>query len=110
MSRKIKMRVRVMRYAHHIYHNSERSWRESLVTAWELYHLKQALLKGRVKFYYKKKDGVYRVAFGTLALHLKTVSKKAENLTVLTYYDLERNAFRCFKIENFLYMSTWGLR
>ena len=108
---KVKMRVRVMYYAHRIYRNSGREWPDSLKTAWCVYRCWKYMKRGPVKFYYKKLDGSYRCAFGRLHNLPKRKSKVNFdfNQDRLTYFDIEKHQFRCFKIENFLYYSkTFG--
>lgn len=112
---KIKMRVRVMCYAHQIFRNTNKDWSNSLITAWQLYFCLKKMSKGPVKFYYKKIDGDYRCAFGQIG-NLPFKYQKSKRIVnrpsfrkIVTYYDLERDQFRCFKVENFVHFSkTWN--
>lgn len=77
---------------------------ESLKTAWRNIKLRAAMRKGIVKFYYQKVDGTLREAYGTLkeslvpALSGNDSRKKSD--TVQTYYDTEKESWRCFKRQN----------
>lgn len=85
---------------------------ESLSEADEKAFVK-ALKAGKVKFSYKKVDGSTRKAVGTLKPELikhGATEKKIEDgkkkrfvpPTVLVYWDVEADAFRSFKMENFI--------
>lgn len=68
------------------------------VTGAELHEM---LRKGKVKFRFTKKDGSVRTAVGTLRDDLITNKSnggenKVKGAGYTTYYDLERDAFRCF--------------
>jgi len=59
-----------------------------------------------VEFYFVKKDGTTRQAFGTLQEdvirpHLKSDSNREPNPELVTYFDMTRNQFRSFRKENF---------
>ena len=77
---------------------------EALKTAWRNIKLRAAMRKGIVKFYYQKVDGTLREAYGTLkeslvpALSGNDSRKKSD--TVQTYYDTEKESWRCFKSQN----------
>lgn len=69
----------------------------------------RAELKNRVvHFAYRKVNGERREAWGTLNEILINAhdggseGRKMTNFGVFTYFDLERNAWRNFKIENFI--------
>ncbi len=93
-----------MRYAHHIFRKSDHNWRESLMLAWQIHYLRKAMLHGPVMFYYKKRDGSHRCAFGQMLEDgKKSIKIKREpRFDTVTYYDLERKQWRCFKVENFI--------
>ena len=59
-------RVRVMKFAHHIYETTNCTWSAAVIKAWTLYRLAKGMRKGVVKFFYEKVDGSARVAYGTL--------------------------------------------
>ena len=71
--------------------------------------LKDKMLNGIATFSFLKKDGTIRVAKGTLKTDLlppmdeqeeKRERKTNENLQV--YYDVEKNAWRCFTKSNLI--------
>lgn len=72
--------------------------------------LRDMLQEGKVNFVFKKKDGSRRAAVGTLNLDLvseadkqfKSDEQKEPSMTCITYYDLEKMAWRCCKVENIL--------
>lgn len=82
------------------------SMSEALKTAWANLKLKSEMKKRIVKFYFKKVDGSVREAYGTLNEKLMPAitgtDKRAKNDTVQTYYDTERQEFRCFKKANLM--------
>ena len=75
-----------------------------LKRAWLNYKLVQKLQKGIVKFYFQKVDGSIREAWGTLnrkyTSTITSPNKMAKNETVQTYFDTEKQEFRCFKKLN----------
>lgn len=88
----------------------------ALKAAWANIKLKIALTGRIVKFYFSKVDGTIREAYGTLNADLipgndNTVSdgpvkkQRKPNDTVQTYFDTERQEWRCFKKANLLRMA-----
>lgn len=77
---------------------------EGLKQAWMQFKLKVKMLKGIVKFYYQKVNGEIREAYGTLAERMlpATGGNTRTNPTVQTYYDTERQEWRCYKIANLI--------
>lgn len=77
---------------------------EALKTAWANLKLKARMMSGVVKFYFQKVDGTVREAFGTLKAELlpatgAETARKA-NPTTQTYFDTERQEWRCYKKAN----------
>ena len=74
--------------------------------------IKEVLASGDVYFTYRKKDGTEREAYGTrnpetIKDYNATPSGTGtEKIGVITYYDLDSNGWRCFKIENFIGFKT----
>ena len=72
--------------------------------------LRDALKQGKTNFIFKKKDGSRREAIGTLCFDLipvedtqfKSEQPSEERDDQVTYYDLEKMAWRCCKTENLL--------
>ena len=77
---------------------------EALKKAWQVFKLKVQMMKGIVRFYFRKVDGTIREAYGTLRTDLmpeiKGEDNRRKNDTVQTYFDTERQEFRCFKLAN----------
>jgi hypothetical protein len=79
------------------------SMSEALKCAWVNLKLKAQLKKQIVKFYFLKVDGSVREAYGTLKNDLVPEtgnSNRAKSDTVTTYWDTERESWRCFKKAN----------
>ena len=70
--------------------------------------IKERLSSGDVHFTYRKKDGTEREAYGTRNLDIitrldaKPSGNGSEKSGVITYYDLDSNGWRSFRIENFI--------
>lgn len=72
--------------------------------------LREKLQQGETHFVFKKKDGSRRQAVGTLNFDLiptddtqfKSDEPREERADQVTYYDLEKMAWRCCKTENIL--------
>lgn len=76
---------------------------EALKQAWQVIKLRVKMTKQVVKFTFKKVDGSIREALGTLKSDEtpQTVSSgKKSSKAVQVYYDVEKMAWRCFKVEN----------
>ncbi len=79
------------------------SMSEALKTAWKNIKLQAEMKKGIVKFYFTKVDGSIREAYGTLKTELMSEVKESnrkQNDTIQTYFDTEKQEFRCFKKAN----------
>ena len=107
MEKKSNFRARVMKYAWQLWRATKQEWRNCMLKAWQLYRLAKAMRVGVVTFFYKKADGTIRKAVGTLknvpagaTLGGKRVTKPSYK--IMAYFDTEKNAFRCFKIENLI--------
>ena len=104
-------RVRVMNYAHHIFETQNYTWSAALKKAWTLYRLVKDMRKGVVKFYFEKVDGSARVAYGTLCnlpagVTSRRSATKAPNYGTMCYWDTKKQAFRSFKVENFIAIAV----
>ena len=80
---------------------------EAMCLAWANVKLANALKGGIVEFDYFKIDGSVRHAIGTLAAGIvpptQRTANNATNFNVLTYFDVEKNAWRCCKRVNLCY-------
>ena len=76
--------------------------------AWSLYRFTKLLKNDVVGFCYYKADGTVRNAYGTLSgLYIKESNGGGTRLTkpsykTLRYFDVEKNAFRSFRVENLI--------
>ena len=79
---------------------------EALKAAWLNFKLKVAMAVRIVKFYFQKVDGSIREAYGTLNASVvpetSSNDNRRKNDTVQTYFDTERQEWRCFKRANLL--------
>lgn len=79
---------------------------EALKCAWANFKLKMQMQTRIVKFYFQKIDGTIREAFGTLFTGripaTATESNRRKNDTIQTYFDTEKNEWRCYKKANLL--------
>ena len=80
------------------------SMSEALKVAWQNFKVRKAMLAGIARFTFRKIDGTIREAYGTLRSNLmpQTNGSRKANDTVQTYFDTERQEFRCFKKANLL--------
>lgn len=70
---------------------------EALTYAWRIVKLQVALCLGVVKFEYLKKDGTVRQATGSNCDVPKTAGTRPANYGVITYFDLDAQAWRSFQ-------------
>lgn len=66
--------------------------------------MRELMKTGWVQFVYAKKDGSIRIAEGTLCLSevpgdLQPKGLRSPSPEVFTYYDLEKEGWRCFRRE-----------
>lgn len=75
---------------------------EAMKKAWMNLKLKSQMQKRIVKFYFQKVDGSIREAYGTLQENLLPPTKgtSRQNDTCQTYFDTEKQAYRCYKKAN----------
>lgn len=96
----------IMKLAHTFIKRYGVTMSEALRSAWRNIKLRLAMTKGIVKFYYQKVDGSLREAYGTLAENLIPAvagnDTRKKNDSVQTYYDTEREEWRCFKKINLI--------
>lgn len=81
---------------------------EALKSAWLNCKLKVQMKTSIVKFYFTKVDGTIREAYGTLSEALMPATLgtgRRANDTLQTYFDTEKNEYRCFKKANLIKMA-----
>ena len=102
------MKTLVMKTAHAI-KNLFSSWSDALKAAWAKVKIQKALANGVVFFDFRKKDGSLRAATGTTNSNFFAYDKKTTRKAkahIVTYYDLDKKAFRCFDIRRLLSFFT----
>ena len=94
----------IMTEAHRFIKIAGISISEALKKAWANFKLKLQMTKGVVKFYYQKVDGSIREAYGSLSDKIIPATAGTDNRkrndTVQTYFDTEKQEWRCFKKLN----------
>ena len=104
MATKIKIQMReVMLMAWQFVRRNGYTMAEALKCAWANFKLRKAMANRIVRFYFQKVDGSIREAFGTLAANIVPQTNGTErkaNDTVQTYFDTEKQAWRCYKKAN----------
>lgn len=96
------LRSKVLTYAHKIKANFS-TWGEAQSIAWKLVRLRNQLDQGKeIQFKYISSKGE-RLAKGvSLEGRYQKKTNSNPNYNVFTYFDLDRNAVRCFKVQNYL--------
>ena len=107
MSQKVKNTMReVMQLTHQFIRKNGMSLSEALKIAWANIKLRAAMKSRIVKFYFIKVSGEIREAYGSLAdgiiPAIENDGSRKQNDTCQTYYDCEKEAWRCFKKANLL--------
>lgn len=95
-------RSKVLSLAHKL-KASGLSFGEAQKKAWKVIRLKEAMQNDIVEFTFIKKDGSLRAAKGTTSNQFFTYEKKTDRTTpshLVTYFDIEKQSFRCFKAAN----------
>lgn len=81
------------------------SFAAALTHAWKVVKLQYALgTQAVVNFTYRKVDGAIREAVGTLeTVPMPKGGFRKPNHSLLTYFDLQQNDWRCAKVENLIF-------
>lgn len=111
MEKKSNFRVRVMKYAWTLWRVTGQSWRSCMLKAWQLYRLALQMRQGEVRFQYLKADGTIRKAVGTLVNLPSGATLNGKKMTkpsfkTFAYFDVEKNSFRCFRVENLINVAV----
>ena len=75
---------------------------EAMKQAWMQFKLRARLLRGVVEFVYMKVNGEVRTAHGTLLNVPATKGVRRGCQTCQTYWDMDVDDWRCYRIENLL--------
>ena len=106
MSAKVKNQLsEIMQLAWQFVRRNGYSMSEALKCAWVNFKLRKAMTSRIVRFYFLKVDGSIREAFGTLASNIVPETKGTDrkpNETIQTYFDTEKDEWRCFKRANLI--------
>lgn len=106
MSAKAKNQLsEIMQLAWQFVRRNGYSMSEALKCAWVNFKLRKAMASRIVRFYFLKVDGSIREAFGTLASNVVPETKGTDrkpNETIQTYFDTEKDEWRCFKRANLI--------
>lgn len=100
------MTERVLADAKRINQITGRPMTECEITAQQIADCVKLMKERIVEFYFVKKDGTTRQAFGTLQDEvilplIKDTSNREPNPELVTYYDTVKQQFRSFRKENF---------
>ena len=96
----------IMRMAWRFYRTTRQAFGKCLKLAWRNFNLVRRMHTEVVRFYFRKVDGTLREAWGTLRSDIvppiNGADTRKKNYTVQTYYDTERQEWRCFKRLNLI--------
>ena len=103
---------------HYAHANRLSTWRRSVRRGWWLVRFREQLARKIISFQYYKSDGSIRRALGTLNMNLipenlrpgassrqtggVASAEKGKSYTAFTYFDLTKNNWRSFRIDNLL--------
>jgi len=78
---------------------------DALKYAWRVIKLRVKLTREVVAFKFRKVDGSIREALGTLKAEFLPASKGTgkSNPSVFTYFDVEKQEYRCARIESLIF-------
>jgi stalled ribosome rescue protein Dom34 len=86
------------------------TWSQCQVQAWKVARLRASLRTGVASFTFQNNEGEVRAAKGTLNTDLFQYdykgTKRGESVTVVKYFDLEKNAWRSFRADRFLTVAA----
>jgi len=98
---KTKFRTRVFKRAHEIMRATGKAFAVCLSQAWRVYRLIKRMKQEATTFTFEKKDGTLRRAIGILKdIPGTSTGNRKENYKTVAYFDLDKEAFRCFKVES----------
>ena len=75
---------------------------DAMKQAWMQFKLRAKMTKGVVEFTFKKVDGTLRKAWGTLLNVPATKGVRTSPRGCQTYWDIEVQSWRCYRIENLI--------
>ena len=107
MRKMTDFRAAVMKYAYQLWLVTGETWSVCLKKSWNLYRFMKRLKEGVIEFTYQKIDGSIRKAYGTLlfrnsVIPVNEMRNSKFSFKTITYFDIVKNAFRSFRIENLI--------
>lgn len=94
------MKAEVFKRAWNLFNNNYGTFSECLKQSWKAVKIKVRMLEEIVSFKFVKKDGTIREAHGTLTKQISKGTGKQAPLSILAYYDVEKESVRSFKVES----------
>lgn len=97
---------KVMKDAVRFVRENKFTQKEALKTAWRNLKLCKKMADGVVRFVFKKVDNTFRDARGSLAHNIvpQTSGARRNNDSLQTYFDVDKNEWRCFRKSNLLFI------
>ena len=89
----------IMRMAWRFYRTTRQAFGKCLKLAWRNFNLVRRMHTEVVRFYFRKVDGTLR---SDIVPPINGGDTRKKNYTVQTYYDTERQEWRCFKRLNLI--------
>ncbi len=102
MSSTKNFRSKVFKQAYEIMRNTGKAFAVCLSKAWAVFRLVKRMAVEVVQFTFEKKDGTLRKAKGSYKGLPVSTKSKGINFKSLVYFDLDKNAYRSFKVENLI--------
>ena len=99
---KTTFKTKVFKRAYEIMKNTGKAFAVCLSKAWALFRLVKKMRLGIVQFTFEKKDATLRRASGVLKAATTSTSKRRKNFKTVAYLGIEKQGFRCFKVENLI--------
>ena len=97
----METKTEVFKRSWELYRNDFGNWSKCLTQAWKVVKLRNEMKLGFSQFKFTKKDGTVRSAVGTLTTKISKGIKPAP-LSVVAYYDCEKEKVRSFKINSLI--------
>ena len=98
---------KIMTEAHRFIKIAGMGLSEALKRAWANFKLSVRMRAGIVRFYFQKIDGSIREAYRTLSSRfipaIAGTDNRKKNDTVQTYFDTEKQEWRCYKKLNLIF-------
>ena len=100
MKTTINFRSKVFKRAYEIMRATGKTFAVCLSKARACYRLIQKMRNDVTEFAFEKADGTLRRAKGILKDVATSTKQRKPNYKTVAYFDVEKQGFRCFKVEN----------